>query len=74
MTPIFVKFQAKNKEGGLTSIVMNTSHIICVERSLSQGVVLVPGAAFTCSPQEAIRLSNLLTASDETLESPGGTA
>lgn len=61
MLKSFISFAATNKEGGITTVTLAVSSIVAVERSLSQGVVLIQGAAFTTTPQEAIRLSNELT-------------
>ena len=56
----FLQFSAKNKDGGLTTIVIDTKRIVAVERTLAQGVVLIEGAAFQTTAEEAIRIAKEL--------------
>lgn len=61
MLKSFIKFSSAAKDGTPTSITLAIDSIIAIENSLTSGLVLIPGAAFTTTAAEAMRLSNEVT-------------
>lgn len=56
----FVEFQAKSKDGGITTVVVPVENISAIERTLSIGVIIANGAAYSCTAGEALRLARLI--------------
>lgn len=56
----FISFQTAGKGGEMATVVLAVDKIIAVERQLSQGCILISGAAWTISPGDAIRISREL--------------
>ena len=57
----FIKFfTAATDSSAPASILVNTKYLIAVEKTFSSGVVMIPGAAYTVTIAEAIRLFNEL--------------
>lgn len=60
MAKRFIKFTTSSHPGGLATVLLATSSIIAVERTLDQGIIVIQGAAYTVSLSEAIRVANEL--------------
>lgn len=56
----YVTFKTAGAEGGWVTVCLAASHIVAVERTLTQGAILTPQATYKIPPVEAIRIANEL--------------